>query len=44
VPDATTVGLFREQLPQQGLVEALFEPFERYLQQSGDQVKSSMRR
>ena len=39
VPDATTVWLFREQLQQQELVEALFEQFEGYLQQSGYQAK-----
>ena len=39
VPDATTVWLFREQLQQQGLVEALFEQFEGYLQQAGYQAK-----
>ena len=39
VPDATTVWLFREQLQQRGLVEALFEQFEGYLQQSGYQAQ-----
>jgi IS5 family transposase len=39
VPDATTVWLLREQLQQQGLVEALFEQFENYLQQAGYQAK-----
>ncbi|MGF1523264.1 MAG: IS5 family transposase [Leptolyngbyaceae cyanobacterium] len=39
VPDATTVWLFREQLQQQELVEALFEQFESYLQQAGYQAK-----
>ena len=39
VPDATTVWLFREQLQKQGLVEALFEQFESYLQQAGYQAK-----
>lgn len=39
VPDATTVWLFREQLQKQGLVEALFEQFENYLQQAGYQAK-----
>ena len=39
VPDATTVWLLREQLQQHGLVEALFEQFEGYLQQSGYQAQ-----
>ena len=39
VPDATTVWLFREQLQQRELVEALFEQFESYLQQAGYQAQ-----
>lgn len=39
VPDATTVWSFREQLGNQGLVEALFETFESYLQQAGYQAQ-----
>jgi transposase len=35
VPDAKTVWLFREQLRQHGLVEALFEQFSGYLQEAG---------
>ena len=39
VPDATTVWLFRQQLTESGLVEALFEQFEVYLQSHGYQAK-----
>ena len=39
VPDATTVWLFRHQLKQQGLIEVLFEQFDRYLRQEGYQAK-----
>lgn len=39
VPDATTVWLFRQQLTEAGLVEALFEQFEAYLQSHGYQAK-----
>lgn len=39
VPDATTVWLFREQLQQHGLVEALFEQFGQYLQGAGYAAK-----
>ncbi|ASC69416.1 Transposase InsH for insertion sequence element IS5-18 [Halomicronema hongdechloris C2206] len=39
VPDATTVWLFREQLQQHGLVEALFEQFGAYLQGAGYAAK-----
>jgi IS5 family transposase len=37
VPDVMTVWLFREQLRQHGLVEALFEPFGAYLRRDGDE-------
>ena len=39
VPDATTVWLFRQQLTEARLVEALFEQFEAYLQSHGYQAK-----
>lgn len=39
VPDATTVWLFREQLQQHGLVEALFEQFAAYLEGAGYAAK-----
>ena len=39
VPDATTVWLFRHQLKQQGMIEKLFEQFDRYLRQQGYQAK-----
>lgn len=39
VPDATTVWLFRHQLKQQGLMEELFEEFDRYLREEGYQAK-----
>lgn len=39
VPDATTVWLFREQLQQHGLVEALFEQFNAVLQEAGYAAK-----
>ena len=39
VPDATTVWLFRQQLKQQGLIEELFEQFDRYLRPLGYQAK-----
>ena len=39
VPDATTVWLFRQQLTEAGVVEALFEQFEAYLQGHGYQAK-----
>ena len=39
VPDATTVWLFRQQLTEDGLVEALFEQFESYLQSHAYQAK-----
>jgi IS5 family transposase len=35
VPDGTTVWLYRERLAQAGLVEALFEVFDRHLNQQG---------
>ena len=35
VPDAKTVWLYREQLSQAGLIEALFEDFDGYLQSQG---------
>ena len=35
VPDATTVWLFRHQLKQQGLIDELFEQFDRYLREEG---------
>ncbi len=35
VPDATTVWLFRKQLIEQGLIEALFEQFDGYLVEQG---------
>ena len=31
IPDSTTIGLFREALAQRGLVEKLFDQFNRYL-------------
>ncbi|CDN11084.1 Mobile element protein [Richelia intracellularis] len=39
VPDATTVWLFRQQLKQQGLIEELFEQFDRELIDQGYQAK-----
>lgn len=39
VPDATTVWLFRKQLQEHGLVEALFEDFEGYLRERGYQAQ-----
>jgi transposase, IS5 family len=39
VPDATTVWLFRQQLTDAGLVEALFEQFSGYLQGHGYQAQ-----
>ena len=39
VPDATTVWLFRQALTEAGLVKALFEQFEVYLQGHGYQAK-----
>jgi transposase, IS5 family len=39
VPDATTVWLFRKQLQEQELVEALFEQFEGYLREQGYQAQ-----
>ncbi len=39
VPDATTVWLFRQRLIEKGLVELLFEEFDRYLRQNGYQSK-----
>ena len=35
VPDATTVWLFRQQLTERGLIEALFEQFDCYLIEQG---------
>ena len=35
VPDAKTVWLYREQLAQAGLIEALFEDFDGHLEQQG---------
>ena len=35
VPDGTTLWLFRQQLTDAGLIEALFEQFESYLQAHG---------
>jgi transposase len=35
VPDAKTVWLYREQLAQAGVIEALFEDFDGYLEQQG---------
>ncbi len=35
VPDAKTVWLYREQLAQAGVIEALFEDFDRYLEKQG---------
>ncbi len=40
IPDATTIGLFREQLTQLGLIEALYLRFESYLVEEGYQAKS----
>jgi IS5 family transposase len=39
VPDATTVWLFRKQLTEQGLIEALFERFDEYLIEHGYAAK-----
>ena len=39
VPDVTTVWLFRQQLTDAGLVEALFEQFEHYLYAHGYRAK-----
>ncbi|WP_255548890.1 transposase [Thermoleptolyngbya sp. PKUAC-SCTB121] len=39
VPDATTVWLFRKQLIEQGLIEALFEQFDGYLIKQGYAAK-----
>jgi IS5 family transposase len=39
VPDATSVWLFRKQLRELGLIEALFEQFDGYLRQHGYQAK-----
>jgi len=39
VPDATTVWLFRKQLSEQGLIEALFEQFDGYLVEQGYAAK-----
>ena len=48
VPDAKTVWRYREQLSQAGLIEALFEDFDAYLQSQGYRApgaaRSSMRR
>ena len=38
VPDAKTVWLYREQLSQAGLIEALFEDFDAYLKSQGYQA------
>ena len=35
VPDAKTVWLYREQLSQAGLIDALFEDFDAYLKGQG---------
>jgi hypothetical protein len=35
VPDAKTVWFYREQLAQTGVIEALFEDFDGYLEQQG---------
>lgn len=39
VPDATSVWLFRKQLRELGLIESLFEQFDRYLRVHGYQAK-----
>lgn len=39
VPDATSIWLFRKQLRELGLIEALFEQFDGYLRQQGYQAK-----
>ncbi|NRB09340.1 MAG: transposase, partial [Richelia sp.] len=39
VPDATTVWLFRQQLKQQGIIEKLFEQFDRDLRDQRYQPK-----
>lgn len=39
VPDATSVWLFRKQLHELGLIEALFEQFDGYLRMHGYQAK-----
>ena len=39
VPDATSVWLFRKQLMEAGLIEGLFEQFNRYLQGQGYEAK-----
>ncbi len=39
VPDATTIWLFRETLIEHGLIEPLFEQFDRYLDEQGYQAR-----
>ena len=39
VPDAKTVWLYREQLSQAGLIDALFEDFDAYLKSQGYQAR-----
>ena len=39
IPDAKTVWLFRQQLTEQGSIEALFEQFDSYLRQQGYEAK-----
>ena len=41
VPDAKTVWLYREQLARAGMVEALFEDFDGYLEKQGYLARSS---
>ena len=39
IPDATTIGLFRERLCKAGVIEELFEMFEEYLRSQGLQAR-----
>jgi len=43
VPDAKTVWFYREQLAQTGVIEALFEDFDGYLEQQGYLATSPVR-
>lgn len=43
VPDARTVWLYREQLVQAGVIEALFENFDGYLEKRGNKTRSQVR-
>ena len=43
VPDAKTVWLYREQLAQAGVIEALFEDFDGYLEKRSNKTRSQVR-